>query len=168
MQTFALRIIAALVVIQVSSVCAAADPCALISASDASALIGQSVKAFPAGPEKDEDSPGQLSYCTYRSPAAPTSALIVSVVEFRSDAEAKKYFTKNLVQSRMDDEAARVTEESGIGERSFYGATSNGAMYAFLVKNKVVGVGLGGSPAATKKVPKDALRRAAQSIASRV
>lgn len=158
--------IAALVIFQASSV-SATDPCALLSASDASALVGQSAKGVPAGPEKDEDSPGQMSYCTYRSSAAPTKALIVSVVEFRSDAEAKTYLTKNLIQSRMDDEAAKVTEEGGIGERSFYGATNEGAMYVFLKKNKVVGVALGGAPLAKTIGVKEALQRAAQSIASK-
>lgn len=160
--------IAALAAVHVANA-SAADPCSLLSAGDASALLGQSsVKGYPAGPEKDEDSPGQMSSCTYRSSVAPASALMVSVVEFRSDAEARKYLTKNLIQSRMDDDGAKVTEEGGIAERSFYGATARGAMYVFLKKNKVVGVGLGGSPPAKSAVPKEALLKTAQAVASKV
>jgi len=99
-------------------IASAADTCALISRADVSTLLGQPALAGAAtGPAKDEDSSGQLSYCTYR---AGTAALIVSVVEFSSAAEAKKTLTLNLVKGRMNEDAAKVTEEPGIGERSFY------------------------------------------------
>lgn len=58
----------------------AADACALLASAEATALLGQPVvQVAPAGPQRDEGSGGQLTYCTYR---AATSAVVVSVVEF--------------------------------------------------------------------------------------
>lgn len=147
------------------SAAVAANVCSLLSQADATALLAQPVtQVTPAGPEPDEDSGGQLTYCTYR---AATAAVIVSVVEFASSAEARKQLTKNLVQERMDAEDAKVTEESGVGERSFYAVSSTGSMYVFLKNNKVVGVAIGGKPGKAR-ASKEALRSAAQAVASKV
>ncbi|HQR19396.1 MAG TPA: hypothetical protein PLE54_17040 [Burkholderiaceae bacterium] len=147
----------------------AADPCALLSPAEAGQLLGQAaVKATPSGPEKDEDSGGQLTYCTYRAAAASGLAAVVSVVEFRSEAEARKQLTRNLVQGRMDDETAKVSEEGNIGEKSMVGATDKAAMVVFLKKNKVIGVSLGGSGAAATPASKAALLKAAQAVASKI
>jgi hypothetical protein len=61
-----------------------------------------------------------------------------------------------------------VSEESGLGEKSFYGVSATGAMYIFLKKGKVVGLALGGSPTARANVSKDALLKAAQAAASKI
>jgi hypothetical protein len=144
----------------------AADPCSLLSQKDAAALLGQPVAhVTPAGPQRDEDSSGQLTYCTYRAAA---SAVIVSVVEFPSGTEARKQLTKNLVQERMDAEDAKVSEEPGLGERSFYGVSTKGAMYVFLKKSKVVGIAIGGDKPRKSAASKEALRGAAQTVASKI
>jgi hypothetical protein len=142
----------------------AADACSLLSQNEAAALLGQPVaQVTPAGPKHDEDSGGQMSYCTYRATA---TAVIVSVVEFFSAAEAQKQLTKNLVQERMRAEDAKISEEPGVGEKSFYGVSTRGAMFVFLKKNKVVGVGIGGKPGQAL-ASKEALRSAAQAVASK-
>lgn len=134
----------------------AADTCALVSRADASALLAQPAGAgAAAGPVRDEDSSGQISYCTYR---AATSALIVSVVEFANPSEAKKALTLNLVKSRMDEEGTKVSEEPGIGDRSFYAASGEGSMYVFLKGNKVVGLAVGGPGAPKAAAVKGALK----------
>ena len=144
----------------------AADPCALMSRADATALLGKPVAAgTAAGPARDEDSSGQVSYCTYR---AGTSAIIVSVVEFASPAEAKKSLTLNLVKNRMDDDGAKVSEESGIGEKSFYAATTEGSMYVFLKGAKVVGVAIGGEGAPKPAAVKAALKASAMAVAAKL
>ena len=144
----------------------AADACSLLSQKDAAALLGQPVaQVTPAGPQRDEDSGGQLIYCTYRAAA---SAVIVSVVEFSSGTEARKQLTKNLVQERMDAEDAKVTEEPGLGERSFYGVSTKGAMYVFLKKSKVVGVAIGGDKPGKAAASKESLRITAQAVASKI
>jgi hypothetical protein len=147
------------------STAVAADACSLLSQADATALLSQPVtQVTPAGPERDEDSGGQLTYCTYRT---ATATVIVSVVEFTSSAESRKQLTKNLVQERMTAEDAKVSEEPGVGERSFYGVSASGAMYVFLKKNKVVGVAIGGKPG---KAPasKESLRRVTQAVESKL
>lgn len=147
------------------SAASVADPCALLSKADAAALLGQPIVAVaPAGPERDEDSGGQLSFCTYRG---ATSAVIVSVVEFAAETEARKQLSINLVRERMDEGDAKVTEEPGLGERAFYGASSNSAMYVFLKKNKVIGIAVGGAKVSEATASKAPLRAAALSIAAK-
>lgn len=68
----------------------------------------------------------------------------------------------------MDAEDAKVSEEIGLGERSFYGASAKGEMYVFLKKNKVVGLGIGGSQPSKPSVSKEPLRSAAQAVATKV
>jgi len=144
----------------------AADTCALVSGADASALLGQPAGSGAATPPaRDEDSSGQLSYCMYR---AATSALIVSVVEFATPAEARKSLTLNLVKSRMDEEGTKVSEEPGIGERSFYAASAEGSMYVFLKGNKVVGLAVGGAGAPKAAVVKGALKASAIAVAAKL
>jgi hypothetical protein len=143
----------------------AADACSLLSQSDAAAILGQPIaQVTPAGPRRDEDSSGQLTYCTYRG---ASSALIVSVVEFTSGAEARKQLTSNLVRERMDAEDAKVSEEPGLGEKSYYGTSARGSMFVFLKKNRVVGVGVGGEKQ-NKSVTKDSLRSVAQTVSNKV
>ena len=149
-----------------STVASAADPCALLSKSDAAALLGQPVvAAVPAGPQRDEDSGGQLTYCTYRGASL---AVVVSVVEFTSEAEARKQLSVNLVRERLDAENAKVTEEQGFGDRAFFGASADGAMYAFLKKNKVVGVAVGGTKASASAASKPQLKSSALRIAAKL
>ena len=144
----------------------AADVCSLLSQKDAAALLGQPVtQVSPAGPQRDEDSGGQVTFCTYR---AATSAVIVSVVEFASGAEARKQLTRNLVQGRMEAEDAKVSEEPGLGERSFYAVSTQGMMYAFLKKNKVVGVAIGGEKLSKTAASKESLRNTVQAVASKM
>jgi len=144
----------------------AADTCALVSRADASALLGQPAGAGAAvGPDRDEDSSGQLSYCTYR---AATSTLIVSLVEFATPAEAKKALTLNLVKGRMDDDGTKVSEEPGIGERSFYAASAEGSMYVFLKGNKVVGLAVGGPGAPKAAAVKVALKASSLAAAAKL
>ncbi len=144
----------------------AADPCSLLSRADAALVLGTApVQITPAGPEPDEDSPGRLSYCTYRAAA---SALIVSVVEFTSADEARKQLTRNLVQGRMEADDAKVVDEVGVGEKSFYGESGKGAMFVFLKKNKVLGIGIGGAPAKKTTSSKEVLRHAAQILAAKL
>jgi hypothetical protein len=94
--------------------------------------------------------------------------LIVSLVEFSSPAEAKKAMTSNLVKKRMDGDDAKVTEEPGIGERSFYGVSDQGSMYVFLKGNKVAAVGVGGMNAPKTAAFKASLKASAMAIAAKL
>lgn len=142
----------------------AADVCSLLTRAEAAEVLGQAVEqVVPAAPQRDEDSGGQLSFCTYRNAKA---AVVVSVVEFRSAAEARKQLSQNLVQGRMDGDESKVTEEPGLGERAYYGASPKGSTFVFLQKNSVVGLGVGGPNGSG--TPKESLRKAAAAVASRL
>jgi hypothetical protein len=90
------------------------------------------------------------------------------VVEFSSAGEARKQLTRNLLQQRMDAEDAKISEEQGVGEKSFHGVSARGAMMAFLKKGKVVGVGVGGFWAGKATASRELLRSAAQAVASKI
>lgn len=140
----------------------AADVCSLLSKNDAAAVLGQPVvQVTPAGPQRDADSGGLLSYCTYQG---ASSAVVVSVVEFTSEVEARKQVTSNLVQQRMDAEADQVSKERGPGEKAYYGFSAKGSMFVFLKKKKVIGVGVAGVEQ-NRSVTKETLRSIAQLVA---
>ena len=144
----------------------AVDPCSLMSSADASALLSQSAGAgITAGPARDEDSSGQISYCTYR---AGNAGLILSVVEYSSPADAKKALTLNLVKRRMDEDDAKVSEESGIGEKTFYAVSGEGSMFVFLKGNKVVGLAVGGAGSPKPAAVKGALKARATAVATKL
>ncbi len=142
----------------------AADACSLLAQSEAAAVTGQPiVEVTPGGPRRDEDSGGQLSYCTYRAAA---SAVVVSVVEFASGDDARKQLGKSVAQE-ADAQAARMREEPGLGEKSFYGASAKGASFLFVQGNKVIGVGVGGAAASDGASLKESLKAAAKVVASK-
>ena len=76
--------------------------------------------------------------------------------------------TLNMVKSRMDEPGTKVSEEPGIGERSFYAASDEGSMYVFLKGNKVVGVAVGGPGAPKAAAVKDALKKSALAAAAKL
>jgi hypothetical protein len=141
----------------------AADACALLSRTDAAALLGEPVAGVtPAGPERDEESGGQLTFCTWR---AANGSLVVSVIEFASPADARRQLEANLSQDRKDGQDAKLVEERGVGERAFWGESPTSAVVTFLKSNKVAGIAIGGAgrQPATRK---EALRKAAIAIAA--
>ncbi len=81
---------------------------------------------------------------------------------------ARKQLSKQLVQARMDAADAKVSEEPGIGGKSFFGVSARGAMYVFLKKNKIVGVSLGGTAPGKAAATSRPLRNATQALAARV
>ena len=150
----------------IPSTAMAVDPCDLVSSADASTLLRQSVgPGKAAGPARDEDSSGQISYCTYR---AGNAGLILSVVEYSSSAEAKKALTLNLVKRRMDEDDAKVSEESGIGERTFYAVSGEGSMYVILKGNRVAGLAVGGPGSPKPAAVKEALKTRIMAVAARL
>jgi hypothetical protein len=144
----------------------AADTCSLLTNASAGAVLGQPVvESSAAAPSKDEDSDGELSYCTYRASAA---GVVVSVITFTSKGKAQEQLTDNLVRQRLDTDDVKISEESGIGEKVFYGASAAGASYVFLVGNKVVGIGVGGDGLPGPEIVKEALRKAAKEVESKL
>lgn len=126
----------------VSSFAQEAGPCDLMDRATVVALLGQaSAAGIPAGPERDDDTGGTLSYCTFRAGA---TAIIVSQVTFSSAAEAGKATTQELVLSRMGGEGSKIVDEPGLGDRAYWAYTSEGAEIVVLKGSVVLGIALGG------------------------
>jgi hypothetical protein len=133
------------------------DVCGLASKGEAAAALGLPVAVSRAvGPDRDETSGGQLTYCTYRAPKAD---LLLSVVEFSSPAAARKLATAQFAEGSVDK--GKVIAESGIGERTFWVVSSQGGGYLFLKGSRVVQVsGMGNGQGASRKAALYALARA--------
>ncbi|WP_235313160.1 hypothetical protein, partial [Staphylococcus aureus] len=136
--------------------------CGLASNAEAAAALGQPVVSSRAtGPERDDDTGGQLSYCTYR---ASKAGLVLTVVEFASPAAARKVATAEFAKSTSDN--AQITIESGIGERTFWVQSARGGGYMFLKGSRVVQVSAGGAGQAPQR--KAAMRALASAVARKL
>ena len=144
-----------------------ADICSLVSKGEATSLLGQPVSDMtPGKPEKDEDTGGMLTYCSYR---AGTLALIVSVVEFSSPAEARKNTTREMAASRLEGDA-KVTDESGLGDRAYWAVSTKAGARGYIVQKgtRVLGIMLGGEGLGAPERHKEALRKAAAGALGRL
>jgi hypothetical protein len=144
-----------------------ADICTLVSKGEAASLLGQPVTHMtPSKPEKDEDTGGMLTYCSYR---AGTLALVVSVLEFSSPAEARKNTTKEVAAGRLDEDA-KVIDESGLGDRAYWVFSTQTAAAGYIVQKgtRVLGIMRGGQGLGAPEKHKEALRKAAAGALGRL
>ena len=151
----------------ISPLALGADICSLVSKGEATSLLGQpATQTTPGKPEKDEDTGGMVTYCSYR---AGTLALVVSVVEFSSPAEARMKTTKEMAAGRMEGDA-KVTEESGLGDRAYWAVSTKAAAAGFTVQKgtRVLGILLGGQGLGAPETHKEALRKAAAGALGRL
>lgn len=118
------------------------EPCGLLTKAEVAGVLESPILSVtPARAEKDEETGGTVAYCTMR---AKTSAVIVSVVSFASAKEAATQTTTEQVKERMDDDAAKVVEVKGLGDRAYWATTAKGAQYVVVKGSRVLGVSLGG------------------------
>jgi hypothetical protein len=143
----------------------ATGPCDLLDPATVTALLGTPAKGMSAGPEPDEDTDGQLSYCSYREGRL---GLIVSQVEFKTAAAARKATTEQLVRGRLDDEVIELKEQPGVGDKAYWAYTERGGSYTVLTGANVVSVALGGGLPKPPKTYQDALRAAATAAVSKM
>ena len=143
----------------------ATGPCDLLDPATVTALLGKPAKGTSAGPEPDEDTDGTVSYCSYREGQI---GLIVSQVEFKNAAAARKATTEELVEGRLDDEIIELKEQPGVGDKAYWAYTERGASYLVLKGAHVVSVALGGRPPKPPKTYQDALRAAATAAVSKM
>lgn len=141
-----------------------AGPCDLVDKAKITALLGQPATGEPSGPEKDEDTGGMVSYCSYR---AGQLMVIVSDVAFADAGAARKATTQELVKDRLDDETAKVTVEQGVADAGYWAESAKGRMYVVRKGARVVAVMIGGESPKAAATYHDALKEAAVTAASR-
>lgn len=125
------------------------DVCPMLSRTEAAAILGQPVTEVVPG--KDESSSEKQAYCIYRSAGGE---LLTFVSEFSSAAEAKKQMTARLAAAQAEvakqtaatpaAEKVSMSEEAGVGEKALWTGSGQGAMYAALQGNRLIGAVLGG------------------------
>jgi len=144
----------------------AADVAELFSKADASKLLGQPVVDVRViGPEKDDDAPAEGTHWIYR---AGESAVVVTRMTFSSAAEAQKFTTPDFVKKQMDESESKVFAESGVGEKSFWAISAEGAAWTFLKGNQIASVSMGGKKSGSPESYKAALKAAALAVAAKL
>lgn len=95
----------------------ALDVCSLIPQSEISAAMGQPISSAKLDdPSVDEDTRAKNWTCIY---LLSDSTLVVSVKEFGSVGDARKYITLENLRKGLKDGELIVSEEKGIGDRTF-------------------------------------------------
>jgi hypothetical protein len=126
----------------VAALAAVSGPCDLVDRGVVTRLLGHPITATSPAPEqRDAETGGMLSYCTYEGGPA---GLVVSVVRFGNVAEARHAATRRLAARRLDEANATVEEEGGLGDRAFWAYTEEGAEWVVLKGTVLIGVALGG------------------------
>ena len=144
----------------------AADVAELLSKAEASKLLGQPVvNVSVIGPEKDDDAPAMGIHWIYR---ASDAAVVVTRMTFASPAEAQKFATPEAVKKQVVDSESKVSAEPGVGEKSFWAISAEGATWTFLKGNQIASVGLGGKKGASPESYKTALKAAALTVAAKL
>jgi hypothetical protein len=142
----------------VAAVAAAAGPCDLVDRAVVARLLGHPITATSPAPEqRDDETGGMLSYCSYQGGPA---GLVVSVVRFDSPAEARRVATARLAARRLDEENATVEEVRGLGDRAYWAYTGEGAEWVVLKGTNLVGVALGGRAGRSPSSLRSELREA--------
>ena len=93
------------------------DRCTLIAKANIQAFIGEPVaNPSKADPDKDDDTGGTITTGTFMG---TTKAVFVTVVEFKSAAEATKKITAQFITGKND--GSTVESEPGLGDRAWFG-----------------------------------------------
>jgi len=122
---------------------APADVCALISATEAQAVLGAPVTSTTPGSEPDSVSGGTLNYCTYMGSGG--LALLVSYVDLGSAEKAALTLQAQLAQMLADDSSTTTRQESGISDQVYWSTNSHAAQFTVQKGSVVFAVLLGGN-----------------------
>ncbi len=149
------------------------DICPMLSRADAAAMLGTAVTEVVPG--SDESTGEKQSYCIYRGTNAE---LLTFVSEFSSAAEAKQKMTARLAEARAEvarqtattpaAEKVTMSDETGVGERGLWTSSGQGAMFAALQGNRLVGAVLGGKGVKDPASKKAGLRSAVATTLSKL
>jgi hypothetical protein len=113
------------------------DACALVTPREA-AVLGVAGDPVAHGPDRDRGA--RRSTCTYRH---GNVTLMVKVLEYRSAELAGNNLTEETVKAELDDQAAKVVLESGLGDRAYWATNTVAGVYVVLSGRMVVSIRLG-------------------------
>jgi hypothetical protein len=91
--------------------------------------------------------------------------LFVSVVEFKSPAEAARKITAQFIKDR--DEGSTVETEPGLGDRAFFGRSGQAAMILIQKGARAFAVGVGGKGGADGATYRAGLHKLGAGVASK-
>jgi hypothetical protein len=137
----------------------ALDVCSLVPRSDVAAAFGEAISSAKLdGPDVDQVSGSRTWTCTY---GLANGILAVSVAEFASASAARNFITLENLKKELKDVEIQVTEEKGIGDRTFLLTDENGLILTVLTGARYYAVTAGGH-----KLPPDRLKAALRKVAT--
>lgn len=137
----------------------ALDVCSLVPRSEMAAAIGEAISSAKLdGPDVDQASGSRTWTCTYK---LANGILAVSVAEFASASAARNFITLDNLKKELKDVEIQVTEEKGIGDRSFLLRDEEGLALTVLKGARYYAVTAGG-----QKLAPDRLKAALRKIAT--
>jgi hypothetical protein len=137
----------------------ALDVCSLVPRSDLAAAIGEAVSSAKLdGPDVDQASDSRTWTCSY---GLANGILAVSVAEFASASAARNFITLENLKKELKDVEIQVTEEKGIGDRTFLLTDEEGLSVTVLKGARYYAVTAGGH-----KLRPDRLKAALRKVAA--
>jgi hypothetical protein len=118
----------------------AASPCDHVTAEAARVLGGTPSGPFSSPNRVDEESGASISGCGFER---GERGIAVSIADFDSRAAAERAMAV-LAAGEDDDDYIRVSPASGLGERSLWGSSEDGAIWVALQGRRILTVTLFG------------------------
>jgi hypothetical protein len=140
------------------------DICALITQSEAEAVLGQAVLATTPGTDTDSATGATLNFCTYRGTGL---AVLVSREDFGSAEAAKQAMKQAVAKMLSDNTTSTIPQDGGPGDQTYWATSPHAAEFTMQKGSSIFSVLLGGNigdPAAHKP----ALLDLAKSVAGRL
>jgi hypothetical protein len=142
----------------------AADVCALITQSEAEAVLGQKVISTTPGVDANSIPGETLNFCTYLGSGL---AVVVSQVDMGSAQAAGQEMQTQLAKMQADATSTTNSQAGGPGDQIYWSTSSHAASFTVLKGRSVFSVLLGGNigdPAAYKA----GLLKLAESVAAKL
>ncbi len=118
------------------------DVCSLITAAETEAVMGQTVGSINPYSEVDSDYGETVFSCYY---IGNDLTVIVSIVDFGSSQTASTMLQQRLVKEQANNTNGTISEESGLGEKTYWTINENTGIYSFLKGSKIIVVGIVGN-----------------------
>jgi hypothetical protein len=124
--------------------------CALITRSEAEAVLDQPVTAITPGMDTDSATGVSLNFCTYLGSGL---AVVVSREDLGSPEAAKRAIKQDLAKMLSDSASTTIPQDGGPGDQAYWSTSVHAAQFTVLKGSSVFSILLGGNigdPAAHK------------------